>query len=237
MADTSFCATVCVQLPCTEPTIRYSGRLATAAVTPWWISSSTNTPAMPRTSSSFPLNPRLGKYSICIWPNCLKSTAMRQAQGSLTMPSNDTTTMPASQACLTAPLSAVGAAPSVAWFSEVVKLGACASSPWATAFLPTLSQLLSMAWRHELPAKLFDSAILRALVSAAPAPRGTAPRASGGGGGGGGSAAIESRCCFMCCFSWGWLNRLAAGYITAPTCQGTNSFWPYPYCPPFVCPP
>src|SRR6218665_502921 len=197
MADTSFCATVCVQLPSTEPTIRYSGRLATAAVTPWWISSSTNTPAMPRTSSRLPLSPRLAKLSIWIWPNCLKSTAMRQAQGSLTMPSNDTTTMPASQACLTAPLSAVGeaalitmasnpcrirfwicAACSVAWFSEVVKLGACAGSPWATAFLPTLSQLLSMAWRHELPAKLFDSAILRALVSAAPAPRGTAPSAS-----------------------------------------------------------
>ncbi len=43
-------------------------------------------------------------------PICLKSTAMRQAQGSVTMPSNDTTVIPASQASLTAPFSAVGEA-------------------------------------------------------------------------------------------------------------------------------
>src|SRR6218665_1150117 len=40
-----------------------------------------------------------------------------------------------------------------------------------------------------------------------------------------------------CCFSWGWLNRLAAGYITAPPCQGTNSFSPQPCCSLLVCAP
>jgi hypothetical protein len=129
------------------------------------------------------------------------------------MPSNDTTTMPASQACFTAPLSAVGeaalitmaskpcrimfwicAACSVAWFSEVVKLGACATTPLATASLVTLSQLLSMAWRHELPAKLFDSAIFLALVSAALAGRCSAPAPSTSAAA---SAVDESRIFFM----------------------------------------
>ncbi len=50
------------------------------------------------------------RYSISSLPICLKSTAMRQAQGSVTMPSKETTMMPASQASLTAPLSAVGEA-------------------------------------------------------------------------------------------------------------------------------
>ena len=38
------------------------------------------------------------------------ATAMRQAQGSVTMPSKETTMMPASQACLIAPFSASGEA-------------------------------------------------------------------------------------------------------------------------------
>jgi hypothetical protein len=39
-----------------------------------------------------------------------KSTAIRQAQGSVTIPSKETTTIPASQASRTAPFSAVGEA-------------------------------------------------------------------------------------------------------------------------------
>ena len=44
------------------------------------------------------------------------------------------------------------AACSVAWFSAVVNGSAAATTPSATACLVTLSQLFSMAWRHELPA-------------------------------------------------------------------------------------
>jgi hypothetical protein len=49
-----------------------------------------------------------GEVEIWSAPIFLKSTAIRQAQGSVTMPSKETTMMPASQACLTAPFRAVG---------------------------------------------------------------------------------------------------------------------------------
>ncbi|MCX7235177.1 MAG: hypothetical protein NTY26_17610 [Burkholderiales bacterium] len=48
-----------------------------------------------------------------------------------------------------------------------MKLGALATMPFETASLVTFSQLLSMAWRQELPAKLLDNAIFAPEVSAA----------------------------------------------------------------------
>ena len=44
------------------------------------------------------------------------------------------------------------AACSVAWFSAVVKASAAATMPCSTAGLVTVSQLVSIAWRQELPA-------------------------------------------------------------------------------------
>ena len=73
------------------------------------MASSIDVPARPRISSRFP--PLGWNFAICstsCLPMSLKSTTTRQAQGSVTMPSNETTTMPASQACLMAPLSASG---------------------------------------------------------------------------------------------------------------------------------
>ena len=47
-------------------------------------------------------------YSSCIEPILRKSTPTMVAHGSVTELSNTTTTIPASQACLIAPFSAVG---------------------------------------------------------------------------------------------------------------------------------